>query len=225
MAKLKKVKKDKQSNSIDFDAIAQSFNSLDPQNMGAWPLVVKLTLALFIAALILAFAYMLPIRSKMDSIRTAEGEEATLLEEYKEKESKARNLNDYKQQILQMESTFAQLLDQLPKETRIPDLVEDINMRGVGSGVDFRDISVDSEIAQELFIEQPINIKSKGDYHEFGNFVSGIASLSRIITMHDYTITNANAGDVNKTPDLTMSLKAKTYRAKAAGEAQGGEKK
>lgn len=225
MAKLRKAKKSKdvKAPSFDIEAFKRSFNSLDPQNMGTWPVIVKLTIAVFIAGLIGLLAYMLPIRSKISDIQASEKKEVTLLEQYREKESKARNLAAYKQQILQMESTFAQLLDQLPKETRIPDLVEDINMKGVGSGVEFRDISVDSEITRELFIEQPIKIEAKGDYHEFGHFISGVAGLSRIITLHNFSIENKNGNNFNEIPDLELKLDAKTYRAKASSKKQSDE--
>lgn len=228
MAKLKKSKKNKDtalSKSIDFQSISQSFNSLDPQNMGTWPLVVKITIAAFILGLILLLAYLLPIKKKLDQIKTAEKEEASLLEIYTEKESKARNLEAYKQQIIQMESTFDQLLDQLPKNTKIPALVEDINMDGVESGVRFRDIAVNSEITKELFIEQPIVILSDGDYHEFGNFVSGMANRSRIITMHDFSIKNTSSDILNELPKLQLKLDAKTYRTKEEKVKPKGDKK
>lgn len=207
--KPKKVKKE-----FDFEAFKKSFTSLDPQNMGSWPLVVKLTCGLAIMAAIAALVYALPVKKKMGEIQAAKTEQDNLLKQFEEKESKARSLEIYKQQILQMQNTFSQLLDQLPKETRIPDLVEDINMRGVGSGVEFKDIAVNDEVTKELFIEQPITIASSGDYHEFGNFVSGIASLSRIITMHDFTIENTKKGNLNELPQLEFVLNANTYRAK-----------
>lgn len=231
MAKLKKIKKSTEANKpkgFDLQAVSQSFNSLDPQNMGTWPLVVKLTIAAFIAGLILLLAYLVPIKNKINDIKTAEKEEASLLDTYREKESKARNLQAYKQQIIQMESTFDQLLDQLPKKTKIPALVEDINMDGVESGVRFKDISVRPEITQELFIEQPISILSKGDYHEFGNFVSGMANRSRIITMHDFTISNTSNDILNELPKLELQLNANTYRSREASEEKGkteGDKK
>lgn len=218
--KNKKVKTKKPKNQFDFESFKKSFTSLDPQNMGSWPIVVKLTIALFIMALIGLLAYMVPIKNKMNEIVAAEKEKQGLLEQYKEKETKARNLQAYKQQIEQMKSTFTQLLDQLPKDTRIPDLIEDINMRGVGSGITFKDISVRDELKKELFIEQPIDIKSKGDYHEFGGFVSGLANLSRIMTLHDFDINNTvNSTDIlNQEPKLEFQLLANTYRAKSDAE-------
>ena len=112
-----------------------------------------LMLLLFIAAL--AYAY---LSVKIDEIQAAEAEEQTLLDTYREKESKARHLEEYRRQVAQMEVEFNALLDQLPKDTRVSELVEGINMTGVGSGIRFQDISIEPEVEQELFIEQPIRI-------------------------------------------------------------------
>lgn len=217
MAKLKKAKKakaQKSAKSFDFQNFLNSFNSLDPQNMGTWPLVVKLTLAGFIVAIIFLLAYLLPIKSKIADIKAAEAEEKSLLDTYREKESKARNLKAYKEQVRQMEATLDDLLKQLPEDTKIPDLVEDINMRGVSSGVEFRDISVKDEVTRELFIEQPIEIKAKGDYHKFGRFVSGVAGLPRIITMDNFVIENPETSNLSEIPSLELTLNAKTYRSR-----------
>lgn len=230
MAKLRKVKKSKGKDkaakrSFDLQQTLRAFNSLDMQNPGSWPLVVKLVLSLLVLALILALALAVPVRNKMADIKAAEAEEKTLLETYREKESKARNLQAYKDQVKQMEVTFAELLDQLPKTTKIPDLVEDINMRGVGSGIRFKDISVAQEVSRELFIEQPIEINAQGDYHEFGNFVSGIAGLSRIITMENFSVQNTSPDNLTELPELSLQLSAKTYRSKEQGaeQAEGEE--
>lgn len=136
-----------------------------------------------------------------------------LLESYKEKESKARHLQAYEAQVAQMETDFADLLAQLPIDTRVPELVDGINMVGSGSGVRFQDISVQPEVEQEFFIEQPIQIIGLGDYHQFGSFVSGIAALPRIITMHDFEIKNPQPS-LDRMPELQLVLQTKTYRAK-----------
>jgi type IV pilus assembly protein PilO len=116
-------------------------------------------------------------------------------------------------QLQEMEARFNQQLEQLPKETEIPGLVEDINVTGVNSGLKFKNIRLENEVKQEFFIEQPIAIEATGDYHSFGAFVSGIAGLSRIVTLHDFEIT-ASENQEKKTdiPKVDYSLKAKTYR-------------
>lgn len=230
MIKLRKPKKtvapseDKpDKKSFDFEEFKRSFESLDTQNYGTWPLPVKITVFVFIVLLIGALTWALPVSSKIDAIKAAESEKATLLDTYREKESKARHLQEYKDQIAQMETEFTALLDQLPKDTRVSELVEGINMTGVGSNVHFTDIKVEPEIEQEFFIEQPISINAVGGYHEFGNFVSGLAALPRIITIHDFTITPRGSlpsdnNTMRKMPELNLVLQTKTYRSKEVVE-------
>lgn len=230
MIKLRKPKKtvapseDKpDKKSFDFDEFKRSFESLDTQNYGTWPLPVKITVFVFIVLFIGALAWALPISSKIDAIKAAESEKVTLLDTYREKESKARHLQEYKDQIAQMETEFTALLDQLPKDTRVSELVEGINMTGFGSNVHFTNIKVDPEIEQEFFIEQPISINAVGGYHEFGNFVSGLAALPRIITIHDFTITPRGSlpsdnNTIRKMPELNLVLQTKTYRSKEVVE-------
>ena len=208
-----KSNKSKSLSSLDFESFKDSFRSLDPQNPGLWPLSVKLVLAALILVVILALAWAFPVSSLQDRIAVAETEQQNLLDIYAQKESKARNLQKYKDLIRLMDANFATLLDQLPKQTRIPELVEDINMRGVGSGVEFEDIRIGDEVTREFFIEQPLTISASGDYHEFGNFISGIADLSRIITVGDFKITNSEANP-NQPPILLLELGTKTYRSK-----------
>lgn len=196
-----------------YQDFVDSFNSLDPQNMGNWPLPVKVTIYVFVFAFTLFLAYLLLVSPVMDEISSAHNQEQTLLTEYKEKDSKVRNLELYKAQVVQMEETFGQLLRQLPKENEIPGLVEDINYTGVGSGVQFQNINVDTEVIREFFIELPINIAGRGDYHAFGSFVSGLAALPRIVTVHDFEIVPV-AADKSKSeiPVLDIKLQARTYR-------------
>mgnify|MGYP000243394518 CR=1 FL=1 len=211
-----------------FQDFVNSFNSLDPQNMGNWPIPVKITILVFVLVFTLFVAYLLLIRPVMDEINGARAQEETLLTEFKEKDSKLRNLELYKKQIEQMEETFGQLLRQLPKEHEIPSLIEDINYTGVSSGVEFQDIKVEKEVSQEFFIELPITIIGKGDYHAFGAFVSGLAALPRIVTVHDFEIKPVDSKD-NKSeiPVLTLELQARTYRYanQAEEDAKAAEKK
>lgn len=203
--------------SFDFQDFRRSFESLDPQNYGSWPTPVKITVFILIVGVIAALAYALPISSKMDEITAADAEQETLLTEYQEKESKARHLAEYEAQVAQMENDFNELVNQLPKDTRIPELLEGINMTGVGSNIRFQDISVQDEVEQEFFIEQPIRIAALGNYHEFGAFISGLAALPRIITMHDFTVSNPQP-TLDEIPQLNLILQVKTYRSKDADQ-------
>lgn len=210
---LKKKKTTTPKKSFNLNEFRRSFESLDTENYGSWPVPVKVTVLFFIVALIAALSWALPISSKLDEIAAAESEQQTLLTTYREKESKARHLNAYKTQVMQMETEFNTLLDQLPKETRVSELLEGINMTGVGSNIRFQDISVEPEVEQEFFIEQPIRIAALGEYHQFGSFISGLAALPRIFTMHDFEVTNPQP-TLDKLPELNLILQAKTYRSK-----------
>lgn len=196
-----------------FNDFRRSFESLDSENYGSWPVPVKATVLGFIIALIAALAWAMPISSKIDEITAAESEEQTLLESYREKESRARHLEAYKAQVTQMETEFKTLLDQLPKDTRVSELVEGINMTGIGSNIRFQDISVETEVENEFFIEQPIRIAALGEYHQFGSFISGLAALPRIITMHDFEVSNPQP-TLDVVPELNIVLQTKTYRSK-----------
>lgn len=198
---------------FDLKEFRRSFESLDSENYGSWPLPVKVTVIGLIITFIAAMAWAFPISSKIDEIRAAESQQQTLRDSYREKESRARHLKAYQAQVVQMETEFNTLLDQLPKDTRVSELVEGINMTGVGSNIRFQDISVEPEIENEFFIEQPIRIAALGEYHQFGNFISGLAALPRIITMHDFEVNNPQPS-LDVLPELTLVLQTKTYRSK-----------
>ncbi len=200
---------------FNFTDFRRSFESLDTENYGSWPLGVKVTVLFLIVVFIAALSWALPISSKIDEINAAESEQQVLLDSYRQKESRARHLDAYKAQVAQMETEFNTLLDQLPKDTRVSELVEGINMTGVGSNIRFQDISVEPEIENEFFIEQPIRIAALGEYHQFGSFLSGLAALPRIITMHDFEVSNPQP-TLDAIPELNLVLQTKTYRSKEA---------
>lgn len=202
--------------SFSFKALMNDVNSLNAQNYGSAPAPVKVFLLLLIVFIIAVVAYFALIRSTINDIETAENEQAALLETYKGKEAKARYLDEYKQQVADMNVEFNNLLNQLPKDTRVSDLVDSINMVGSGSGIRFKDITAEPEAEKELFIEQPIRITALGDYHQFGNFVSGIAAIPRIITMHNFELVNKKPS-LEVMPELEFVLYTKTYRTKPEG--------
>ncbi len=223
LIKAKKTANRSNKKQFNFNDFRRSFESLDTENYGSWPLPVKVTIFGFIIAFIAALSWALPISSKIDEINAAESEQQVLLESYRKKESRARHLEAYKIQVAQMEVEFNTLLDQLPKDTRVSELVEGINMTGVGSNIRFQDISVEAEIENEFFIEQPIRIAAIGEYHQFGSFISGLAALPRIITMHDFEVSNPKP-TLETLPELNLVLQTKTYRSKEIAEtdAAGG---
>lgn len=206
-------------NKMTLDRFVKQFNSLDTANYGGWPISVKITCWIFIFIIVCIVGYFVLISSKMDSIATAQAQEANLLNEYREKDSKLRNLQLYQKQLVKMQADFNQQLQQLPKESEIPALVEDINVTGVTAGLKFKNISLDPEVKQEFFMEQPISIQATGDYHVFGQFASAIAALPRIVTMHDFSMVAGQ--DDNKKSDIpivTYTVHAKTYRYLGAEE-------
>ncbi|WP_163121586.1 type IV pilus inner membrane component PilO [Acinetobacter portensis] len=198
---------------FNLDKFLQQWNTLDANNFGSWPLSVKVTVWIFILIGMIFLGYMLLLKPKMDEISDANAQEQNLLNEFKAKDSTLRNLQAYQRQLQEMEANFNQQLEQLPKETEIPGLVEDMNVTGVNSGLKFRNIRLEPEVQQEFFIEQPISIEAVGDYHSFGAFVSSIAALPRIVTLHDFTLTaGPNTEKRTDIPQITYTVKAKTYR-------------
>ena len=201
------------------DQFFQQFNTLDMNNYGSWPLSVKITCWIFIFLAVLALGYFVVIRSQLEAIANAQAKEQSLLNEFKEKDSKLRNLQQYQTQLQEMEANFNQQLEQLPKETEIPSLVEDINLTGVNSGLKFKNIRLENEVKQEFFIEQPISIEATGDYHAFGAFTTGIAALPRIVTLHDFTVeAKQDTEKKSDIPVINYTVKAKTYRYVGADE-------
>ena len=197
----------------------QQFNTLDMNNYGSWPASVKITCWIFIFLAVLALGYFVVIKSQLEEIANAQAKEQSLLNEFKEKDSKLRNLQQYQAQLQEMEANFNQQLQQLPKETEIPSLVEDINLTGVNSGLKFKNIRLENEVKQEFFIEQPISIEATGDYHAFGAFATGIAALPRIVTLHDFTVeAKEDTQKKSDIPVINYTVKAKTYRYVGADE-------
>jgi type IV pilus assembly protein PilO len=217
---------------FDLQEFINTLNTLDPQNVGSWPLPVKALIYVLVFILVLALGYMLDLSGIQDKLAVGKREQETLLNEFEGKVFKAQNLETYKRQLKEMEDSFGALLRQLPQDTEVPGLLEDITHTGLGSGVEFDSIDLGQESPKDFYAEQPINIKAHGDYHAFGAFVSGIAALPRIVTLHDFKIEpNKVAGDTSNdgSPVLGFVIQAKTYRYNESGAAaaksdEGGKK-
>ena len=182
---------------------------LDLNNIGSWPAPVKVISGVLVAVLMLAMGYFLFIQDMEAQLDAARTSEATLKEQFTTKAFQAANLEPYKVQMTEMENTFGALLRQLPSDTEVPGLLEDITRTGLGSGLDFEEIKLLPEAAQQFYIELPIQITVVGAYHDLATFVSGVASLPRIVTLHDFDIKPLEGGSPGK---LRMSILAKTYR-------------
>jgi len=194
----------------------QSFdwnNLSDIESIGVWPGVVKFVLAAVLFFVCLAGGFWFDIRNLQAELSRWESEETTLRVEFEQKAVLAANLEEYKAQTVEMEDAFSELLRQLPSRTEVPDLVDDITETGLGASLNFARIELDSELELEFYIEQPIQVEVLGSYHDFGTFVSGVASLPRIVTLHDFEI----AAPDNRSA-LSMSITAKTYRYRTEEE-------
>jgi len=186
---------------INFD-----LNDLDFSNIGKWPTAVKVALIIIVCVLVAVAGYFLDIQSQIDKLARAEQQEVSLKQDFENKQAKAVNLAAYKQQLKDIEESFGAMLRQLPSKTEVEGLLVDISQTGLASGIEFELFKPEQERYIDFYAELPIKMKMTGTYHEFGNFVSGVAALPRIVTLHDISITKGK-GD-----RLTMEVTAKTYR-------------
>jgi len=184
-------------------------NDLDTNNIGSWPPAIKALASALLMILVLALGYSFSTSELNDQLELKREEESTLKEQFANKAHMAANLELYTQQMKQMENSFGVLLRQLPSDTEVPGLLEDITRTGLGSGLEFEEIKLLPEVTQQFYIELPIQITVTGAYHDLATFVSGVAGLPRIVTLHDFDIAPANPEGGTK---LRMSILAKTYR-------------
>jgi len=188
-------------------------NDLDTSNMGSWPPAIKAVVAVLLMLLVLALGYTFYLSDLEDQLILKREEESTLKEQFATKAHMAANLELYTQQMKEMETSFGMLLRQLPSDTEVPGLLEDITRTGLGSGLEFEEIKLLPEVTQPFYIELPIQITVTGAYHDLATFVSGVAGLPRIVTLHDFDIAPASP---EGGPKLRMSILAKTYRYNGA---------
>lgn len=181
---------------------------LDMDNIGRWPLVLKVIVLTLVYVLILVAGLYLHVEDLNKQLSRVELEEQTLRQDFEKKAFEAANLEAYKAQLVEMEQRFGALVAQLPSETEVPGLLEDITDKGELNGLSIKRIDLLDEQAQTFYVELPIAIEAVGSYHDLGAFISGMAGLPRIVTLHDFEITIDN--DV--APILEMSILAKTYR-------------
>ncbi|MBE8716250.1 type IV pilus inner membrane component PilO [Cellvibrio polysaccharolyticus] len=185
-------------------------NNIDWQKMGIWPWPAKVFLCALLGGLIFGGVYYFKVSDMNLNLQTITAKENTLRESYKAKSFEAANLDAYRAQMVEMNNTFESLLSRLPTDTEVPGLLEDIDRQGAESGLAINEIKLETEKAAEYYIELPISINVEGGYHDLGSFVSGVAGMPRIVTLHDYTISLKK-----DSPILTMKIAAKTYRYKA----------
>ncbi len=178
------------------------------ENIGVWPRVVRLVLALGLFSLLVGLGYYLAVRDLNAEFDQAVAQEAQLKKMFEERAFEVANLEVYRLQMEQIEESFKGLLAQLPADTEVPGLLEDITEIGLGSSLQIGSITLQPEQAAEFYVELPIKIAASGGYHDFASFISGIAGLPRIVTLHNYSIQSIGRNQ------LQLSIDAKTYRYK-----------
>ena len=186
-------------------------NDLDINNAGIWPAPIKGIVVLIIFGLIMGGGYWFFIKDQYVQLDKVEKTEQDLRKKYEEKAYQVANLEVFKAQMVEMEETFGALVRQLPSETEVPGLLEDITNTALGSGLALQEVKLQPEQKRDFYSELPINIRVSGSYHELASFVSSVASLPRIVTLHDLTI-KPTGGDGER---LDMQVVARTYRYRA----------
>lgn len=185
-------------------------NDLDFNNVGSWPAAVKGIVYVLVFALVVGGGYYFYLSELQADLERVTQQEESLKQEFSRKAAQAANLEAYKEQMKEMQESFGALLRQLPSDTEVPGLLEDITRTGLGSGLEFEEIKLLPEVAQQFYIELPIQITVVGSYHDLATFVSGVASLPRIVTLHDFEIKPMERDGVSSA--LRMNVLAKTYR-------------
>ncbi len=189
----------------------EELQSLDFNDIGRWPAMFRtLFVALFFVVAVGAGFYFLVYKDKMPLLQRAQQEEQELRSSFEQKQKKAANFDAYRAQLDEIERSFGTMLRQLPGKTEIPNLLVDISQTGLAAGLQEELFQPSDEIQKDFYAEKPIKIRLKGSYHEFGKFVSDIAALPRIVTLHDVEIKPESAQA--PADELVMNVTAKTYR-------------
>jgi type IV pilus assembly protein PilO len=200
-------------NKFDLQVYLDKINEFDPndidwENMGSWPIAGKVIFCSIISIALLVGGYFMMLEPAQQKLTREIRKEAQLKKEFEDKAFQVANLEDYKAQMIEMEQSFDSILKQLPRDTEVPGLIDDISLAALNNGLDLKAISPQSQVKTEFYNELPIAIEVEGDYHELGAYVSTVASLSRIVTLHDFSISKKGKdGDA-----LSLKILAKTYR-------------
>lgn len=190
--------------------LIEELQSLDANDAGRWPLPFRIAVIVIVFVLVTGLGiYWFIVKDKAPQLERERAEETELRLTFENKQRKAANYDAYKAQLTQIEQSFGTMLRQLPGETEIPSLIVDISQTGLAAGLQEKLFVPQSEIPRDFYAEKPITISLSGGYHEIANFVSGIAALPRIVTLHDINITPEDPTDYDT---LTLQVIAKTYR-------------
>lgn len=191
-----------------------NLNELTLDNVGRWPIPVKLGVVGGVCVLIIALGYWLIAKSNFEQYDTLQSKEATLKTDFETKAHQASSLQAYRNQLQLMNERFGAMLRLLPAKNEMPGLLEEISKTGLASGLKFELFAPQPEVVHDFYIELPINITVVGTYMQLALFISRVAQMSRIVTLHDFSIAGVSSKD-NKTvseDELAMSITAKIYR-------------
>jgi type IV pilus assembly protein PilO len=194
-------------------SLFDELRALDPRDPGRWPFAVRAAaVALCFLVVAVGLIYVFVWQDRMPDLTARQNQEQQLRNEFRAKHSKAVNLAVYKQQLTDIEKSFGALLRQLPSRTEVPNLLVDISQTGLAAALEEKLFQPGQEVKKDFYAELPIHIQLTGSYHEFGAFVSGIAALPRIVTLHDIQITPVKQDKSAAYDQLQLDLTAKTYR-------------
>lgn len=190
--------------------VVEELKSLDVNDVGRWPLAFRVAVIAIVFVVVLGLGvYLTIVKDRAPQLERAQQEEQTLKVAFENKQRKAANYDAYKAQLAEMEQSFGTMLRQLPGETEIPSLIVDISQTGLAAGLQEKLFQPQAEIPKDFYAEKPILIHLSGGYHEIANFVSGVASLPRIVTLHNINITPEDPDNYDQ---LSMEVTAKIYR-------------
>lgn len=192
-----------------------NINELDFNNIGNWPQNAKVVFCVVLALFIVVMGYLLVFRGQQEELASLERKEVELRAEFEKEQGRAVNLEPLKQQLAQMEQVLQQMLRQLPSKTEMPDLIIDVSQTALSSGLNNELFQPGVEVPREFYAEKPIKLRMVGSYHQFGAFVSGVASLPRVVilTMHDINLKpHERGGAISRNGALVLDGTVKTYR-------------
>ncbi len=205
----------------------EELRNLDLQNVGSWPVAARAVAVGVVFVLVFFLGYWFDTRGQIEELERLRQKEVELKRTFERKAAKAANLDAYKRQLEEIRQTFGTMLRQLPSKTEVAGLLVDISQTGLAAGLEFELFKPLDEVPKEFYAELPISIRVRGTFHEFGSFVSGVAALPRIVTLHDFSVRPAGgkAGQpaAGQPPELVMDITAKTYRYLEEGEEEAGK--
>ena len=190
--------------------VVDELKNLDVNDVGRWPLLFRAAVIFIVfIAIVGAGVWFTIIKDRLPALQRAQDDESTLRVTFENKQRKAANYDAYKAQLSQIEQSFGTMLRQLPGETEIPSLIVDVSQTGLASGLQEKLFQPQPEIPRDFYAEKPIKIRLSGGYHEIANFVSGVAALPRIVTLHNINITPEGQDSFDQ---LSLEVTAQTYR-------------